>query len=464
MRKSLWMLAALGLCALVVVMAAIGALQGSREDIAVMETTVSGDPAAAEDLQVRTVLNLKNHLFWQTDYAAGVQPEANTVFRLYQRRQQYPYEQSPGEISIGLPSKNFGISGHVNLDEHPDLMTVPVMDVASRTPAGESRTEVVQLCQYYDVYPLYAVFPGQLMDRTMEEPSDAPSFLTSYFQVPVPETDYMEVTVEKDTGGNVVDVRCSDWIAETASDQEQENVPYLYSDSAIVGDYGYFVLCGNVDLSQSRGGYGLYRIPITWVDNWNTLQFSEPEPLLELEQLENVYPMDPAFCEEVRLKPGTDETELLLFTQSESGAVLTVLDTTDCTVKQQVELEQQTLPTVWQHENLLILYHENYETDSRWLQVLQNRNGQYAFWLQTAEFPLLQYGGRSDPVFCFDGERLGVANYLEFYEDAAHRIMVYDRTGLLYAGDYAYSSDTMPEAPSVLNWDETLQIRWETQK
>ena len=66
MRKSLWMLLALTLCAVLVVTAAANSLQGSREEIIVTEETIAGDPAAAEGLQVQTLLNLQRQMFWQT--------------------------------------------------------------------------------------------------------------------------------------------------------------------------------------------------------------------------------------------------------------------------------------------------------------------------------------------------------------------------------------------------------------
>ena len=104
----------LAVCAVTVMTAAAVSVQGSREQIEVTQTTIAGDPSAAEDLQVRTLLNLKSQLFWQTDYAAGAEPRANTTFRFYQTRQHYPYEWSFGDLIIGLSSENFGISpsGH----------------------------------------------------------------------------------------------------------------------------------------------------------------------------------------------------------------------------------------------------------------------------------------------------------------------------------------------------------------
>jgi hypothetical protein len=126
-----------------------------------------------------------------------------------------------------------------------------------------------------------------------------------------------------------------------------------------------------------------------------------------------------------------------------------------------LELGLEQVPNVWHHENLLILWLEDYETDTRCLQILQRQDGQYTFWLETGDCPVSGHGMLAAPVFCFDGQRLAMANYNNYYGSATHRIMVYDRTGLLYAGDYFYSSDRLPEPPNTWNWEETLQISWD---
>ena len=490
MRKSIWILTALTLCAVLVVTAAASSLQGSRDEIIVTEETVAGDPAAAKGLQVQTTLNLQRQMFWKTSYEVCAEPEAETDFRFYQSRQQHPYEERMGDVTISLASKNFGISGRVSLDaeDHDaDLMMEPVKDVASRTNAGETRTEVVQMCQYYDWYPLQMDPISHGVDGLMFIKTAQSVFLQQYFRIPVPEEDCIEVTVQKNENGEVVDVDCSDWYGNYAdkppaqvvraddpddpdsfSAYEEKEAPlymeepaYLFSDSVVTEDWAYLLLCGNVDLSHGQSGYGLYRIPITWHEQWENYRYSEPQPHLELEQIQNIYPMDPAFSENVRLEAGKAETELLLFEDTAAGLVLTVLDTTDFSVMQQMELGQQVHPSVWHHEEMLILQYWDYEAESQYLQVLQWQDGQYSFWMETEDFPTSGYGILSAPVFCFDGERLALANYNEYYGSTTHRIMVYDQTGLLYTGDYFYSSDQLPEPPNTWNWEDTLQISWD---
>ena len=96
MRKSIWILTVLTLCAVLVVMAAASSLQDSRDEIIVTEETIAGDPAAAKGLQVQTTLNLQRQMFWKTNYEACAEPEAKTDFRFFQSRQNLPTKREWG--------------------------------------------------------------------------------------------------------------------------------------------------------------------------------------------------------------------------------------------------------------------------------------------------------------------------------------------------------------------------------
>ena len=466
MRKSLILFLMLLLCAVLVLTVTVTGVQQGSNQIVVTESTLAGDASAASDLQVRTLLNLERRMFWQTDYTVSDEPQAQTDYRFYQSAQRLDYESYIGDLDIRFASRDFGISGVVDFDEpkdyNRDVLMLPVKAVADQTAAGETNTQIVRLSDFYDCYPLVMDPIDHGVDGLTEVWEAHDAILQTSFPIPVPENEYMEVTVEKDAEGRVVDVNCTCSYENYETDQYGNYLyqPYLFSDSVVNEQWAYFLLRGNVDFSQLPNGYGLYRIPISWYEQWENYSFSPPQAHLELERMENVFPLDPACSETIRLEAGLDETELLLLEQTDTGTVLTVLDTGDFSVRQRLELGRETEPIVWKHDNLVILGYEIHDTAKGHLQILKRQNGQYSLWLDTKMYAMNDEGFYTAPVFAFDGTRFAMADFLEHYGKASHRIVVYGSDGLLYAGDYTYNCDTLPEHPVNYNWEIPLQISW----
>ena len=85
-------------------------------------------------------------------------------------------------------------------------MLPPARDVASRTAAGETRTERLPLNRYYAYYPVY-LWSDCLWTEDIDEISAAHrALLNECFRIPVPDSETLEVTVSKDEAGRVVDV------------------------------------------------------------------------------------------------------------------------------------------------------------------------------------------------------------------------------------------------------------------
>ena len=64
-----------------------------------------------------------------------------------------------------------------------------------------------------------------------------------------------------------------------------------------------------------------------------------------------------------------------------------------------------------------------------------------------------------DPELAFDGERLAIVRYFDNYSRMSHRVMIYDQSGLRYAGDYYHSGDDL--ADTLQQWENGLQIQWQ---
>ena len=468
MRKSLIVFCLLLLCGGGFLAGTAGAV-GSRQDrIAVTETTLAGDPAAAEGLSVEVSLEMESQLFWTTVFAAGADPVPETEFQFYQERQTTPLYGRTDTVELYVEQGGgYVVSGQMDLaeweaeDRSDGLLLKPAMDVAGRTPAGESRTEVVQLNDYYAYYPLYLQLS---LYTTLEIPEVAGvqlEQLSDCLRIPVPDSELVEVTVQKNAEGVVCYVESNSYTAEDA----QSSV--LYGSGVACENAVYLLLCGNANFSQLRDGYGVYRIPIEYVtaleasyDQVSGLCFSEPTAHLRMDRMENIFPLDPACSQEVTLQQGLDAEELLLLAPENGQVVLTVLDAGTGAVRQSVTLDTAACPRVWLHGELLILGCSLYTPEAR-LQVFRREDGRYVPWLETAFYPLNNENRYYQPAFAFDGRRLAIAAQRQYYWGGSHRLTVYDQDGLCYAGDYAFSCDSLPEPPANWDSDRVLQLRWE---
>ena len=439
------------------------AVNAGQDDIVVTETTLAGEAAAAEGLMVETVLNEDRQLYWRTTHAVSTEPNAVTEFKFYQSRQDTGYEGGYQEVYFSTGGADFGMSGSIDLEDRLNEylyggsteLLLPVIDLAERTAAGETKTEVMQLNRYYDYYPVALDASWVASEHTAGVQRVHAEQLTDYLRIPVPDNDYIEVTVTKDVSGQVVEVSCNSY-------ETEGETAYTYGNTVVAGDAIYLLLRGSHDYSQIKGGYGLLRIPISYITKYGNLYYEEPEAYLNMTEIENVYPLDTGMSEKFLLKEGMDDSELLLFEQTDDGVILRVLDTADFTVRQEMKLNREEEPCVWYHEDLLIMGDANYGKADGTLQVLRRINGQYSLWLETTFYPLNDTQTiYSDLTFVFDGTRFAMADFSNVYTCGSHRVTVYDETGLVYAGDYHYSSDDLTEPIYTFNYDEPLRLSWQ---
>lgn len=455
MRKSVTVLLALIVCAAAVLYGAVGAVDGKTTEITVQEHTLWGDPAAAGGLVLETYQNVDRQLFWHSTCLAGKEPSTVTEFDFTMMPRSTAAEEKV-ELNLSVGTGGFGISssGGLQRDETWELsdMMEPVWDVADRTEAGESRTEVVSLNRYYDTFLVYLEAFGHVEVMNDVISNDWAEFLTDYFQIPVPDSVLWEVSVTKNQLGNITEASCQEVL-------DDDGVgTYGYADCVMIGSDVYFLLQGNLDVSHIQGGYGIYRIPGEMVREIDGAVLSRPQLQLKVKELENICQLDPSLVNHVRLEAGPQENTLLLLRQMDGQVRVRILDVQSGTVRQELLYEEEHLPEVWTCENLLILL-----TDRETIRVYRERDGLYELWMNDMLYPLTDNSEYYVPLFAFDGSRLAVAAMKERYRAVSSRVTVYEKTGLSYAGDYSYSSDMLPQEVSleVYNWVDPLQIHWE---
>ncbi len=445
MKKSLIALAVLLVLAIAGIAAGFRYADDGKDQVTVTEKTILGDPAMAQGLTLETRYSYDNQIFWHTVCPVSAEPQPETEFRFYSA-QQHTAGEVEDFLYLYAGNCSFGMSGSIDLEWEKEnaridgAMILPVLDVAGRTAAGETRTETLSLRDYYDWFPI--CMDGTLMLDIQNEDEWAKK-LNRLFPVPVPESLQVEVTVSRAENGTVYEVNCQD---------TTDTPVWLSAECVVMEDAVYLLPTGNVDFGHLPLGYGVYRIPR------EAVSYRVSETVLDLDQAENVFAVDPAQSQAVRLLRGLDERELLVL--EDSTGILTVLDAAQGEVRQRLDLGQTTGATVWRHENLLILAFGLYEEKAQ-LQVWQRENGAYYLWLKTDMVPMNGNNAYMAPVFAFDGQRLAMAAGLRTYQGVSHRAVVYDRTGAIYAGDYTYSCDNLPEPPHTWEVETPLLARWE---
>lgn len=454
MRKSVAVLLLLVVCAAAVLCGAVVAVDGKTTEITVQEHTLWGEPAAADGLVLETYQNLDRQLFWHSTCLAGEKPSSETEFEFTMTARSTAAEERV-DLSLSVGSGGFGISssGGLQKDEVWELsdMMEPVWDVADRTGAGESKTEIVPLNRYYDTLQVYLEANGSYAVMNDSISQDWSAFLTNYFQIPVPDDLLWEVSVTKNQAGDIVKANCQEAL--------QEDVVGIngYADCVMIGSDVYFLLQGNLDVSHIQGGYGIYRIRGEVVKEIDGTTLSRPQLQLKVKELENICQLDPSLVNHVRLEAGPQENTLLLLRQMDGQVRVRILDVQTGTARQELLYEAEILPEVWICDDLLILC-----TNRETIRVYAQQDGLYELWMEDTLYPMTDNSEYYEPLFAFDGSRLAVAAMKRSYRSVSSRVSVYEKSGLSYAGDYSYSSDQLPQdvSLSTYNWVEPLQIHW----
>ncbi|MEM5767797.1 MAG: hypothetical protein AAGU32_05850, partial [Bacillota bacterium] len=241
----------------------------------------------------------------------------------------------------------------------------------------------------------------------------------------------------------------------------------IWAESALTDDACYFTFNsrttnGNlVDTSLIPGGYGIYCLPYS---------AGEPEDGgTQMGELSMVYPLDPT-VRQVKLYTNPEQTKLLLLTLEDGKCVLTVIGIDTMQPLQRLELaepgEDGGIWDVFNYGAFMALS----LSDNRLVVVSLTDEDEYVLSISTEltdpENPL--YYLRYDSVMAWYGGRLAVSNALmndmDRNKTCGFYLAVYDKSGLLYYGEYASSLDAgapddymyrcLPEdiAPLALRW------------
>lgn len=446
MRKSFLIMVLMLAMSVGLVYVAHGRVEQDKERVAINETVLYGDKAAAEGITIDCSAYCANHLFWDTHYTVGEEPVTHTDFTFSQaeKRQSnnYPY---PGIVIYGNYG-GYGINstGGISMEEQ----TTPVQAVASRTAPGEEHKETVYMKDFYDYYPIYVDARQSDIVNVLSE--DKQKTFSDYFKFPVYPAHQLEISVTKDAAGSVHSISVTDL-----------NGVYLVSESVLTDSGCFFILsCRTsndgslLDTSQIAGGYGIYYVP--YDEDNNTID-------LAVEQVDMVFGVDAEQAEIVSLRASTDKKTLLLLTRENEAYMLTVIDAATMTQRQKLKLlstpEAESFGPMFIYDDFIVPV----ISGGRFAVVAVTSSGDYELRF-TGQAEVLQFDLSIGTVMDFDGERLAITEFLSRYDTCDFYLDVFDKTGLIYSGKYDNSLDNGPFADSVYRCrpveSNPLRITW----
>ena len=428
------------------VLIAVVALSGAalagfliQDDITIEAHTLSGDVSAAEGLTLTVYAQRNSYLTWDTTFPATAASQAVTDFT-------YHLDGISSSDGVYLDFSTASLNGGTtttleNLMEErnrwSDFLIEPVRELARELEPGEEKTTTVTVADYWEIYPLtlYLSIPNV----TTYYDEGETNFLTNYFHIPVPAELTVDITVSLEESGRGVN----------ANINPTGERSYGFCSSALYTEQGiYFGLYSCVseepaDFSHIQGGYGIYRIPLPQEDDY----------ALPVEDIENILPLSAEDVEAVSLLESPWDGIIEVFTVEQGTLRLRLLEEETCTVIEDYWLDADTLPTVVQTEDVLVLLFREEEKQS--ILAYAREDGQYRLWLDT-ELPLEAYY-LSSLNAAFDGSRLALVYPWGEYASVGTGLLVYDQSGLLYHGQYISSADSnllqffSPERPA-LQW------------
>lgn len=452
---------------------------GSSDDVVYTEHTIAGDKSEIDGIQLELELQCAKHLFWDVDLTLGEEIECDTKFsHIYNYDPPVSQGRQEFELSFGLNSFGSSSSGGDLLDHDDGFFGQRdmILDVASRTPAGEKHTETVRIADYYEYYPLYAsVHIGDLWFDTDRDHASSDrkygaqmeklqSVLDETFRIPVLADDLREISVTKRQDGTV---------SEVYSSEPDKPRTYLFSYAAIADDAVYFTVLPIVegdsaevlDVSQIRGGWGIYKFPYAITD-YDAPYYAESNTMIlfDTEKLSRVYPLEEGvIIEDFVLSE--DASEFYLTTRRTKGdkdeIVLTVLDRETMSEKQSTVLftcGADEYVHVHSYHDDFILYKIAYKkfaviekADGIWQTAFVVEDETITTYWSEQEYVTFSYGTMAE----YDGERLAIVGFSnerggmkssgwdrEMSYLSSVYLSVYSEKGNLYTGKFVSSLDT----------------------
>ena len=440
---------ALLFCA-VAICAVFGVLTKDAKTVVYTEKVISGDPAQAAGLTVKTHGVYQKHLYWHHDYTIGYPEEAKTTFA---------YARTANQRDAQL---------YTSSDTTWDGLTIQIMDIEEYMLQGQREEGDHYLSELIQYYPLKFMvklpenqFSGQSMenaDPTLDqfnteertENLETLNMLSAYFKLPVYSKAGINISQVEYVDGRIeYDYKIYNYNGE------------LNSVSTVMEDACYFTFDCHyedtqlLDLSQLPEEFGIFCMPYT-------------KDTGAITGLSMVYSVDPN-AEILAL--GNDGENLLLHTRENGWYTLTVIDAATMQTRQKLQIcaceAMGTKLTLLEEDGAFcaLLNREKI------VFVSQNENGVYTKQTTIGEHEILDQRVVELLLFFhveldFNGERLAIVSYKQQPDAYCNfQVVIMDESGVVYHGEYECSLNVPVMDSDWYDWDniihsQPISITW----
>ncbi len=416
-----------------------------------------GDRSAAFGANISVEYDHSQNMFWIADIVISETDVIESEFDF-----RYHNRQSSVLNYSGITPYS---SMHYSLDRNnpnAEGLDKAYKEIYDSTPYGTERTVTVKIADYYDYYPVSVTIhiPGfsyRSFDTNNRNgyQSVASKEITAkfneFFKIPVSDKDSIDITVDKDES----DGRASNTIHTNF---------YNLSSDCVLGERTCYIYISNsnydntkADTSLIPGGYGIYAIEFG----------PEYEYGIDLNSLRTVFslPEDESVS---HLKLMEDKGLMYIFTETDYRGYIYVIDMKDYTELQKLKVELPVYHQITEGEGFFMLYGDEA------IEVIRiNDSGQCetvftakrAYYIDNS-FHDLYISASVD----FDGEKLICVDHLHegrfrSLELCSFYVSVYDKSGLIYYGEYNCSLSANPNPsnygynclPSSVNY---INVNW----
>lgn len=421
-------------------------VDSQKENIVITESALYGNPQAAEGLRLRTMSqwDWNGPLNWETSYITG-SGEAQSSF-VFLARGRKPAVEELKRISLDCKT-NWGVafnSGVSSIDiPYVPYLREAVTAAAEQIRPGERRTVTVSLGEYYEYYPLIfsldtdgSVGLHESFDAGVElSLSDEQKDFMNLFRIPVGENEILDITVEKNEAGELIDLDCRngatgvEFVNLSAFGQEGAYHAYYLKEWERTEDGDYRISEKSADPGED---YGIFYYPFYYpfIGESNHLA-------LDLTGAGKICDLEPGI-QLVEMMLNEDENRLYLVTSEGRDLYLNVYETneTGLTLSQKIFVRSvdedpggENTP-YWSHmsvqeEGVLMVWQDGS------FAFAACEGEKYRFWRLEQDCvlgPIFPYENAWD----FDGERLALAAFV--YERDGVNLAVYTENGLAYLG------------------------------
>jgi len=411
-------------------------VNSEKDKVNFTENAIYGNKSAVENLTVRCSVNYDGHLFWESTYVAGENPLTSTDYRFSALEESEPTTRDYTGLELeavwqyGLPRSEADAEG----------IGKAYWELFNSIEPGEQGEKIIFHKDYCEYYPLSVVislpgkdgnYGGWVIDGETKDDEDV---FEEIFKIPVLENEATKINIAKRQNGEMgawgsgflEDEQCDSYGFNTVSAYDDSNIYFTFDTHTSKGEI--------IDTSEIEEGYGIYALPY-YTDEDSTIHVVP-------KALENVYLLD-THVSVLDLQINLEKTKLHLFTVEDNLCIITIIDMETMEAQQKIELGiESEVMKVFLYDDFMALW----LTDDRIALVSMADTEEYELCfivprveIDTENFRII----REDFVMDWNGETLAICGGTSALSDA-HRgggfyLAAYDKTGLIYYGEYASS-------------------------